>query len=117
MRYRSKPTEIEAVRYGKDDDGRFYVGAVNRVAAFILGHGPDAQLTDVQVLEAVQPSGAWDPPKHAELLMLAGKDGAQGWVPLPLGHWVVRQPGDLSDHWPVDPDYFAGKYETAEVLA
>lgn len=42
--------------------------------------------------------------------LLAGKDGAQEWVPVPLGHWLVHQPGDLSDVWPVDPDYFAAKY-------
>lgn len=46
-----------------------------------------------------------------DLELLAGKDGAQGWVPVPLGHWLVRNPGDPSDNWPVDADYFAGKYE------
>ena len=42
--------------------------------------------------------------------LLAGKDGAQGWVPLPVGYWIVWRPGDLSDLWPVDPDIFASKY-------
>ena len=41
----------------------------------------------------------------------AGKDGAQEWVPVPVGHWLVRQPGDPSDVWPVDPSYFAEKYD------
>lgn len=45
------------------------------------------------------------------LELLAGKDGAQGWVPVPVGHWLVRNPGDPSDNWPVDPVYFAGKYD------
>ena len=48
------------------------------------------------------------------LMLLAGKDGAQGWVPVPLGHWIVRNPGDRSDHWPVGPDYFAAKYEEVD---
>lgn len=43
--------------------------------------------------------------------LLAGKDGAQGWVDVPPGHWVVRQPGDYSDHWPVDNAYFMAKYQ------
>lgn len=53
--------------------------------------------------------------EREDLLLLAGKDGAQGWVLVPLGHWLVRNPGDPSDNWPVDPDYFAGKYQPAEV--
>jgi hypothetical protein len=46
-----------------------------------------------------------------EVELLAGKDGAQEWVPVPIGHWLVCQPDDKSDIWPVDPDYFAAKYE------
>jgi hypothetical protein len=34
-------------------------------------------------------------------------------VPVPVGHWLVHQPGDLSDIWPVDPHYFEAKYEPA----
>jgi len=48
-----------------------------------------------------------------DLELMAGVGGAQGWVPVPVGHWIVRKPGDFSDHWPVDPDYFAAKYEPA----
>lgn len=48
------------------------------------------------------------------LRLLAGKDGAQEWVPVPVDHWLVHMPGDLSDVWPVDPDYFAAKYVTSE---
>lgn len=48
-----------------------------------------------------------------QLSLLAGKDGAQGWVPVPLGHWLVRNPGDPSDNWPVDPDHFAATYDRA----
>lgn len=53
-------------------------------------------------------------PDDGALMLLAGKDGAQEWVPVPLGHWLVNQPGDKSDIWPVDPDYFAAKYEPAD---
>jgi hypothetical protein len=79
-----------------------------------------------QTVEAIQWDGSarclsqlqeWAPERvgrHGEgLLLLAGKDGAQKWVPVPVGHWIVRQPGDLSDHWPVDPGYFAAKYKPA----
>lgn len=88
MLYRSKPTEIEAVQWtGRNgNDLRRFVGAnVTRVK-----------------------------PGDHDLLLLAGKDGSQGWVPVPVGHWIVRRPGDLTDHWPVDPDYFAAKYEPVE---
>lgn len=48
-----------------------------------------------------------------ELEVMAGANGAQGWVPVPVGHWIVGNPGDWSDLWPVDPDYFEKKYEDA----
>lgn len=41
----------------------------------------------------------------------AGVDGVQGWVPVPLGHFLVRRPGDWSDIWPVEENYFKSKYE------
>lgn len=79
-----------------------------------------------QLVEAVQWTGRnWDEVSdfwpegtrhlglYPRLELLAGKDGAQEWVPVPVGHWIVRQPGDVFDHWPVDPDYFAAKYEPA----
>jgi hypothetical protein len=87
MRYRSKPSEIEAVQWTGDN--------LDAVEAF-----------GVTFRYAVR----WPDP----LRIKAGKDGAQKMVPVPVGHWIVRQPGDLSDHWPVHPDYFAKKYEAAE---
>ena len=103
-RYRSKPSEIEAIQYGPE----WRPGLVRDVAEFISGF----EIADpVLTVDYVQPSGTWDPPEHAEVLIEAGQDGAQGWVPVPLGHWIVRQPGDRSDHWPVDPHYFERKYE------
>lgn len=47
------------------------------------------------------------------LSLLAGKDGAQGYAPVPHGHWLVHNPDDLTDIWPVDPDYFGKKYRRA----
>lgn len=49
--------------------------------------------------------------RPVHLRIKAGKDGAQGYVPVPVGHWIVRRAGSLSNHWPVDPDYFASKCE------
>lgn len=46
--------------------------------------------------------------------LLAGKDGAQGWVPVPDGHMIVRNPGDASDLWPVERTFFDRKYEPVE---
>ena len=92
--YRSKPTLIEAAKWTGPDsedyivDGFFGGVPVDDVGDIIRFVGHDLELK-------------------------AGKDGSQGWVPVPVGHWIVRSPGDLTDHWPVDPDYFAAKYEPA----
>ena len=92
--YRSKPSEIEAVQWVGDNH--------DEVAEFLR----EAQQEQVSLW--------WvNPDDHSEARLMAGKDGAQGFVPLPVGHWIVRSPGDLTDHWPVDPDYFAAKYEPA----
>jgi hypothetical protein len=48
--------------------------------------------------------------------LLAGKDGAQEWVPVPIGHWLVHPQGDLSDIWPVEDSYFRNKYEEAWLI-
>lgn len=89
-RYRSKPTEIDAVQWTGDN--------LAEVEAFGVKfrYGPEA------------------PSQRDPLKIKAGTNGAQGYVPVPVGHWIVRQPGDLTDHWPVDPEYFAGKYERAD---
>lgn len=87
-RFRSKPTEIEAIQWTGDNYPAIY------------GTGAPVYLETQASLD--------DPPN---LFMKAGKDGAQGGVPVPVGHWIVRNPGDDSDWWPVDPDYFAAKYE------
>jgi hypothetical protein len=80
------------------------------------------------IIEAVQWTGDYravrdfagmkiDMVEQGTLLLLAGTNGAQGWVTVPTGHWLVCQAGDLSDIWPVDPDYFAEKYEPCNVEA
>jgi len=83
MRYRSKPQEVEAIQWTGDN--------LDEIEAFGV---------------KFRYSVLWQEP----FMFKAGKDGAQGYVDVPAGYWIVRQPGDLSDHWPVDPDYFAEKY-------
>ena len=83
--YRSRPQYVQAVQWtGNNHD---------EVRAFLGG------------------KARWETPD--DLRILAGKDGAQEWVPVPVGHWTVHPPNDLSDIWPVDPDYFGGKYDAA----
>lgn len=84
--YRSKPTLIEAIQWTGDNES-----ALDDFAPGKTGSDPDTGF----------------------LQLLAGVNGAQGWVNVPIGHWIVRNPGDTSDYWPVDPDYFAAKYESA----
>lgn len=105
MKFRSKPSEVEAIQYGPE----FRPGLVDEVASFIAGR----TVSGSEVIEFVQPLAPWDPPdpEYSSIRIMAGKDGAQGWVPVPLGHWVVRSPGDLTDHWPVEDDYFSAKYQ------
>lgn len=84
-RYRSKPQEVEAVQWTGDN---YY----EVVARFVPVHHHYVD-------------------RNGDLYLIAGEDGAQGHVPVPVGHWIVRKPGDHSDYWPVAPDYFAEKYE------
>lgn len=86
-RYRSKPSEVEAVRWMGDN--------YSDVEDFVP--------IDYHYLD-----------RGGTLYLLAGKDGAQGRVPVPEGHWVVRSADDNSDYWPVDNDYFIDKYEAVE---
>jgi hypothetical protein len=63
---------------------------------------PSAHLIEVEDIDDV---------KHKVLHISAGVMGSQGSVPVPVGHYVVRKPGDDSDYWPVDEAYFNEKYE------
>ena len=94
--YRSKPQEVEAVQW---------IGT-NIIEVWSFGRFVDGPNGDESTVVDNGPEG---------LMLLAGKGGAQGWVPVPVGHWIVRSPGDYTDHWPVDPDYFAAKYERSPV--
>ena len=80
--YTSKPTTIQAVQWTGDN-----LETLQDFARLKIGHGAGT-----------------------EVILEAGADGAQGWVHLPVGHWVVRKPGDDTHYWTIDPDYFADKY-------
>lgn len=41
--------------------------------------------------------------KGNDLYLYAGKDSTQRWCRVPVGHVIVRNRGDLSYHWVVDP--------------
>ena len=88
--YRSKPTTIEAIQWLGNSEAN-----VDACFAFAVHNAINKVDLDFDNC----------------LSLLAGKDGAQKWVPVPVGHWLVSQPGDRSDIWPVDPGYFAVRYE------
>jgi hypothetical protein len=108
MRVRKKPIEVEAVRYGKDEDGRWYPGSVQRVARFMKGLEADTHLTDHQVLDVLQPTGLWDPPENADLLMWDGV-AHDSWLPLAPGDWVIR--GIEGEFYPCKDSIFQETYE------
>lgn len=95
MRYRSKPSEIDAIQWTGENGVE--------VQKFC---GPNTIPRDP--LE-------WrfyvDFPPEGKLL--AGKGGESGWVRLPQGHWVARSIEDPSDVWPLNPKQMAAKYEPA----
>jgi len=95
VRFRSKPQEVEALQWTGDDP----LG-MQRFC------GPNPDVGDPLIWRFYVDNG--------EGRLLAGVDGAQGWVPVPVGHWVVYPPGDRSDVWPVEDGYFRGKYEPAD---
>ena len=95
MRYVSKPQEVEAVQWNgardADDDGgldAFFGSAFREHIRF-----------------------GWPLTNSCEIM--TGKNGAQGWVPVPVGHWIVKG-GDPQHFWPCDPDTFADRYEPVE---
>lgn len=98
----SKPQYVEAVQWTGDN-----WDAVREVL-------PGKVLLDfgIDFLPDTEPNTEGDSPN--QLMVLAGKDGAQDWVPVPVGHWLVHPPGDLSDVWPVEDSYFQGKYNPAD---
>lgn len=81
-KFRSRPQEVEAIFWSGDN--------FNAVQKALYGK--------------VRLDGS-------DLQLYAGKDGGQGWVPVPVGHWLVHKPDDTSDVWPVENTYFRDKYE------
>lgn len=92
----SKPQYVEAIQW-TGHNGR------ELIAAF------DGKVT----IESWRPADEGEEEWHCGLL--AGKDGAQQWVPVPVGHWLVHPVGDFSDIWPVEDSYFQEKYGAADV--
>ena len=93
--YQSRPSQVEAVHWdGKNTDEMIaFCGekvSFGQPGTFIMRNGQ----TNEEML----------------LFVVAGKDGAQETVPVPVGHWLVCQPGDKSDIWPVEDEYFNTKY-------
>lgn len=93
--YASNPSIIEAVQWTGDN--------FKEMKEF----APDKVVLDYE----------GDDETPTKLMLHAGKDGSQEWVPVPVNHWLVHQPDDLTDIWPVDPDYFAAKYHGYDATA
>ncbi len=111
-KFRKKPLVVDAIRYGKDEDGRWYPGCVQRVAGFMLNMSPDATITQATVGSVLEPEELWDPENgHADLLLWDGVAHNE-WLPLALGDWVVR--GVKGEHYPCKPDIFKETYEPVE---
>lgn len=94
-RYRSKPSEVEAVQWVGTD--------WTPVESFYSNWHELRKFASGKV--------EWEGSFNEQMKLRAGKDGAQGWVVVPKGHWIVRSPGDPSDYWPVEDSYFRTKYE------
>lgn len=95
MKFISKPSIVEANQW---------LGDTVSYEAIEADVGGDKLMLD---------SAEIDGEDYTALLLLAGKDGVQKWVPVPVRHWVVHQPDDLTDIWPIDDEYFQAKYEAA----
>lgn len=108
-KYRKKPLEVEAVRYGKDEDGSWYSGSVQRVAQFILGYEFDHLLSDVEILDVLKPAGLWE--ENGDLEMWDGV-AHRRWLPLAPGDWVIK--GVNGEFYPCKPDIFESTYEPVE---
>lgn len=76
--YATSPEYVAAVQY----DEEWHPDSVDKVARFLLGLKDDQDITTGDVLMVLEPSGAWNPPKHADL-----------WVKSP-GLKSVCRPGD-----------------------
>lgn len=89
--YRSKPTTVDAIQWTGENSPEVLQFAWWKLRPVYDGDIP------------------------LEFELLAGVDGAQGWVHVPVGHWIVCQPRDKSDMWPVANEFFSAKYESQEI--
>jgi len=105
MKYRKRPIVIDAVRYGEDDDGRWYSGAVKRVALFMLGRGVDESASESEMLEVLAPGGVWDPPEFANLIIAT----LEGDMIVRPGDFVIK--GVQGEFYPCNPYIFEATYE------
>lgn len=89
-RFRSRPSTVLAVRWDGTYDSR------DQIKEFV---------PENRIAWALTPSG------RLSLELVAGVNGAQGWVFVPIGEWVVRPVDSDEDFWPVEDAYFRAKYE------
>lgn len=93
-RFRSVPQTVVAIRWDGEDD-------------------------TLAALDEMLPTGWYQrivtgPDNDLVLYVNAGVNGAQGLVPVPIGHWIVTNEDAVADYWPVAHDYFIEKYALVE---
>ena len=88
-RYRSKPSEIEAVQWtgGNWDEVEEFAGV--RVT--------------------------WTGQRNERCSILAGPEGESGWVDVTTGTWIARDVETGDDYWPLSNGRMVEKYEPAWV--
>lgn len=94
--YISRPQHVEAIQW-TGDNGREIIRAIGEDRVSVTQN---------------YPNDGYDA-YYYTLKLQAGVDGCQGWVDVPVGHWLVHPPDDLSDVWPVEDTYFRAKYREA----
>lgn len=94
-RYVSKPTIVEAIQWCGTYESFM---ACHRFCKDDSPFGSKVRVDDDGTME-----------------LLAGVNGAQGWVVVPTDHMLVKNPADNTDIWPVDPHAFSAKYDREDV--
>lgn len=89
--YRSKPIRIEAVQWTGENSPEVLKFAQEKICCVYSADG-----------------------SSYELELLAGVDGDQGWVDVPVGHWIVCEPEKTCGFWVVKPEFMESKYELDE---
>lgn len=90
--YQTIQVQIQAQRYGTEEGGEWYSGAVADVAAFLLQVPVDRMQDSMLLMTAVRPAGCWDPPSEAVIEWLDKQPSYTRWAPLRLGDWMIRFP-------------------------